>query len=478
MKKNNTLALSIIFKNNNIKKAVFQIKEAIIGTERDFTKGSMWKAIILLSIPMVLEMVFESIFAIADIFFVSQLGADAIATVGITESLITIVYAVGIGLSMATTAIISRRTGEKDSKGASVAAFQAIIVGVVISSLIAIPGAIFASDILSLMGASETISNEMSSYTAIMLGGNGIIMLLFVINGIFRSAGDAAISMRVLMLANILNIILDPCLIFGWGPFPELGIKGAAIATNIGRGIAVVYQFYLLFKGNRRINLAIENFKTDFVVMKQLLKLSIGSIGQFIIATSSWIGLMFILTKFGSEVVAGYTIAIRVIVFSLLPSVGISHAAGTLVGQNLGAKQPDRAEKSAWATAKINVIFLSTIAVVFIIIPDFFISIFTDEQVVISTGANCLRIISYGFIFYGLGMVLVNSFNGAGDTITPTKINVICFWIVEIPLAYFLAVPAGMKEEGVFYSIIIAETLLTIISVIIFKRGKWKLKEV
>lgn len=478
MKKNNILALSIKLKNHNIKRALFQIKEAIIGTERDFTQGSMWKAIILLSIPMVLEMVFESIFAIADIYFVSRLGADAIATVGITESLITIVYAVGIGLSMATTAIISRRTGEKDSKGASVAAFQAIIIGVVISSLIAIPGAIFASDILSLMGANNTISGEMASYTAIMLGGNGIIMLLFIINGIFRSAGDAAISMRILLIANLLNIILDPCLIFGLGPFPELGIKGAAIATNVGRGIAVICQFYLLFNGSRRVKLAIQDFKTDFKVMKQLLKLSLGTIGQFIIATSSWIGLTVILAKFGSEVLAGYTIAIRVIIFSLLPSFGISNAAGTLVGQNLGAKQPDRAEKSVWATAKINVIFLSSIAAIFIIFPEFFIQVFTDEQRVISAGVNCLRIMSYGFVFYGLGMVLINSFNGAGDTFTPTKINLICFWMIEIPLAYFLAISLGMEEEGVFYSIIIAETLLTIISVIIFKRGKWKLKEV
>lgn len=478
MKKTNIFALSIKLKNYKIKRALFQIKEAIVGTERDFTQGSMWKAIILLSIPMVLEMVFEAIFAIADIFFVSKLGSDAIATVGITESLITIVYAIGIGLSMATTSIISRRTGEKDSKGASVAAFQAIIVGVVLSSLIAIPGAIFASDILSLMGANETISGEMSGYTAIMLGGNGIIMMLFIINAIFRSAGDAAISMRILLIANLLNILLDPCLIFGLGPFPELGIKGAAIATNIGRGIAVVYQFYLLFKGSRRVKLAFENFKIDFQVMKQLLRLSVGTIGQFIIATSSWIGLIFILTSFGSDVLAGYTIAIRVVILFLLPSFGISNAAGTLVGQNLGAKQPERAEKSAWAVGKVNMLYLGLIMIVFIIIPDFFITIFTDEQRVIQTGANCLRIISYGFVFYGLGMVLVNSFNGAGDTITPTKINFVCFWMIEILLAYFLAKIIGWNENGVFYSIIISETLLTIISAIIFKKGKWKLMDV
>jgi len=299
---------------------------------------------------------------------------------------------------------------------------------------------------------------------------------LFIINAIFRSSGDAAISMRVLWLANILNLILDPLLIFGIGPFPELGVKGAAIATNIGRGTAVIFQFYLLFSGKHRIKLDLSILKIDFKVIRKLIKISYGGIFQYLIATSSWIGLVRIISIFGSEIVAGYTIAIRIIIFSLLPSWGISNAAATLVGQNLGANKPDRAEKSVWITGKINMIIMGIMGIIFVIFPDFFVKLFIDDPVVVSSGSSCLRIVSFGFIAYGLGMVLANAFNGAGDTITPTKINFISFWIIEIPIAYILSLPFGMREEGVFLSIIIAEIVMTILAAYLFKQGKWKLK--
>jgi putative MATE family efflux protein len=461
--------------NKNI---IYDIREALYGEEQDYTAISLKRAIFLLSIPMVLEMIMESVFAIVDILFVSRLGADAIATVGFTESMITIVYALAFGLSMATTAMVSRRIGEKKKKAANDVAFQAIITGFLISLLIAIPASLNADGLLRLMGAEENIIRDYSIYTVIAFASNGIIMLLFIINAIFRSSGDAATSMKVLWIANGLNLILDPLLIFGIGPFPELGIKGAAIATAIGRGVGVVIQFYILFRGNRIIKLGVENFKIRLNVILNLLKVSGGGIIQNIIATSSWIGLVRIVGEFGSEAVAGYTIAIRIIIFALLPSWGISNASATLVGQNLGAKRPDRAEQSVWATGKINMILLSTIGLVFILIPNFFLSFFSEDELVIKAGAVGLRIISFGFIAYGLGMVLIQSFNGAGDTYTPTLMNFICFWLIELPVAYFLAIVMGLEEKGVFYSIIIAESILTILAFILFKRGKWKLKEV
>ncbi|MCD4696630.1 MAG: MATE family efflux transporter [Bacteroidales bacterium] len=482
MSRINKLSLKATFLMNEVQnkynKLFGDIKEAIAGTKQDFTKGSLRRAIFLLSVPMVLEMMMESIFAVVDIYYVSRLGADAVATVGITESLITIVYAIGVGLSMSTTAVVSRRIGQKDKKGASCAAFQSIITGLFVSLFIAIPGIIFAEDLLKLMGAEEGIYNSMSSYTAIMLGGNAVIMLLFIINAVFRSAGDAAISMRVLWIANIINLILDPLLIFGIGPFPELGIMGAAIATNTGRGLAVIYQFYLLFKGKKRVGLAMENIRIHFPTIRQLIKLSIGGIGQNLIATSSWIGLVRIISVFGSEALAGYTIAIRVIIFALLPSWGISNAAATLVGQNLGAKQPGRAEKSVWAVGKINVIFMGILSIILILFPAFFIRLFISDPAVISSGALSLRVISFGFALYGLGMVLVQALNGAGDTMTPTKINFFCFWMLEIPLAYLLALQFNAGEAGVYYSIVIAESVMTIAAFWYFRKGKWKLKVV
>ena len=454
------------------------LKEAIAGTDQDFTTGSLGRAIFLLSVPMVLEMMMESIFAVVDIFFVSRLGAGAVATVGITESLMTIIYSIGGGLATATTALVSRRIGEKHPEGASVVAFQSILAGIGISLLIAIPGFIFARKILALMGAEPEIANSYSVFTQIMLGGNIVITLLFIINSIFRSAGDAAISMRVLVLANLINMILDPLLIFGLGPLPALGIAGAAVATTTGRGLAVIYQFYLLFNGKGRVKLSIEHLKFDFPVMKKLIRLAMGGMGQSLIATSSWVLLVRILANFGSAVVAGYTIAIRIVFFSLLPSFGISNATATLVGQNLGSEKPDRAEKAAWVTGVINTILLGIIGVIFIIIPSYFISIFISQEDVIYAGAEALRIMSYGFLAYGFGMVMVNVLNGAGDTATPTKINFFCYWLLELPLAYLLAIPLNLREDGVFYSILIAETAMTAASLVIFRRGKWKGRKV
>ncbi len=465
-------------KKNSIKSLFRDIVEAVSGSEQDFTEGKLSRAILLLSIPAVLEMVMESIFVIADIFFVSRLGADAVATVGITESMITIIYAIAIGLGTATTSMVSRRIGEKHNEEASRTAFQAIMTGLLVSLLIGVPGAFFAEKLLGLMGASHNITQNMSGYTRIMLGGNVVIMMLFIINAIFRSAGDAAVAMKVLWIGNIINIILDPCFIFGLGPFPQMGVTGAAVATTIGRGTAVMVQFYLLFFGKKRIQLSVKQLSLDFRIMLKLLRLSIGSIGQYLVSTSSWIALVRIISVFGSEVVAGYTIAIRIIGFTLLPSWGISNAASTLVGQNLGAKKPDRAEKAVWVTGWINMILLGTIGLILIIFPGFFIRLFISDENVIKSGILGLRIISIGFIAYGLGMVLVNSFNGAGDTSTPLKINIFTFWMVEIPLAYILAIRAGMQEEGVFIAIVFAESLMTLIAWLVFRRGKWKLKEV
>ena len=477
--------LQIIFKTL-FSKAFFReffrdLRESLSGSERDFTKIPLSKAILLLSIPMVLEMIMESVFALVDIFFVSRLGAEAVATVGITESLMTIIYAIGIGLSVGTTALVARRIGEKRPEEASVAAVQAIITGIVVSLVFSSVGIFFAKDLLRIMGASEETVQMGYMYPAIMLGGNMVIMLLFIINAVFRSSGDAAISMRVLWFANILNIILDPMLIFGIGPFPELGVKGAAVATNIGRGMAVLYQLYLLGKGNHRVKVRANQIVLRVKEMIQLIKLSLGAIGQYIIATSSWIVLVWVVTSLGEEVVAGYTIAIRILLFALLPAWGLSNAAATLVGQNLGAKQPDRAERSAWVVGIANMIFLGLVSIIFIAIPDAFIGFFIDsarEPVVMQSGVTCLRVVSFGFFVYALGQVMVNAINGAGDTATPIWINFIAFWLLEIPLAFLFSKVMDLHIHGVCYAILIADTALTLIALAVFRRGKWKLKVV
>lgn len=462
----------------NLKQLRKDLWESISGTEMDFTAGSMGRAVFLLSVPMVLEMVMESIFAIADIFFVSKLGSDAIATVGITESLITIVYAIGGGLAMATTALVARRTGEKRPEEASKIAFQAILTGILVSLLVAVPGILWSSDLLRLMGGSIEMQENYSSYTKITLGSNGIIIILFIINSVLRSSGDAAMSLRVLFVANVLNIILDPLLIFGIGPFPELGIKGAAIATATGRSIGIGYQVFLLVRGKRRIRLTRQDITFDPHTIWQIIKLSLGGIGQSLIATTSWIALVRIVATFGSTVVAGYTIALRIVVFALLPCYGISNAAATLVGQNLGAGQPDRAERSVWLTSRINLFLMGIMGLVLALFPTTFIQFFIQDPLVIIPGAQALRIISFGFISYGLGMVMIQSLNGAGDTATPTKVFLLCFWIIEVPLAWLLSKPVGWNQAGVFYSIVIAETVMTMISFYLFRQGKWKLNKV
>ena len=471
-KKNNLVFDSI--RNLDFAELWQDVKEAIAGTERDFTNTSLGKAIFILSVPMVLEMVMESVFAVVDIFFVSKLGPDAVATVGLTESAMTVVYALGIGLSMATTALVSRRIGEKNAKEAGVVAFQAILLGIFLSLIIAIPGVLFSKQFLSLMGASEKMVEKGYLFPMVMFGGNAVIMLLFIINAVFRSSGDAAISMRVMWFANIINLILDPLLIFGIGPFPELGIMGAAVATTTGRGIAVLYQFYLLFKGNHRIRLYFNSLKIKLDVILKLIKISGGGILQNLIATSSWILMVRIISASGSDALAGYTIAIRIIIFLLLPAWGLSNAASTLVGQNLGAKKPDRAEKSVWVTGYVNMIFMGSLGLLLFIFPEFWIRIFISDTLVVENGVLALRIISTGFVFYALGMVMMQGFNGSGDTLTPTKINFFCFWLFEIPLAWFLAIALKMGITGASLAIVTAESLLALIALLLFRKGKWK----
>ena len=465
-------------KNIDFKEIWQDIKESIAGSERDFTTTNLGRAIFILAVPMVLEMVMESVFAVVDIFFVSKLGSDAVATVGLTESVMTIVYSIGMGLSMATTALVSRRIGEKNKKEAGVVAFQAILLGVFISVILAVPGVIFAKDFLKIMGATDKMANEGYLYPMVMFGSNMVIMLLFIINAVFRSSGDAAMSMRVMWFANIINIILDPLLIFGLGPFPEMGIMGAAVATSIGRGMAVLYQFYLLFSGNHRIRLYFDSLKIKFIVMLQILKISGGGILQNLIATSSWIFLIRIIAVSGPEALAGYTIAIRIIIFLLLPAWGLSNAAATLVGQNLGAEQPGRAEKAVWATGFANMVFMGAMGLLLFIFPEVWVKLFISDVAVVENGVLALRIISSGFLFYALGMVMMQGFNGSGDTVTPSKINLVSFWLFEIPLAWMLAIVLNMGLTGASIAIVCAETFLALTALYFFRKGKWKLRKV
>ncbi len=464
---------------NQVMKNIFkQIWAAFLGAEQDYTTLPLWRALILLALPMIIEMLFESLFAILDIFFVSQLGDEAISAVGYTESIMTLVYAVGIGVAMGTTGLVSRRIGEKNIEKASVGAAQAILLAVFLSAFIAVPGFMLPHKILELMRAQPEVIAIGKNYTMLMLGGNVLIMLLFINNAIFRSAGKPVISMWVLMLANGINILLDPCFIFGLGPFPELGVTGAAVATNIGRGTAVIIQFYLLFKGNGIVKVSLEYFKIRMKVMWKVLYLSGGGILQFLISTSSWIVLYYILSKYNKEVIAGYTLGIRIFIFFLLPAWGLSNAVSTLVGQNLGAKHPERAQKSVLYTAIVNGVYMLLIMLLFQFIPHFFIDFFGTTDASYDVAVRCIQIVSFGNIFYGVQMSIGQAFNGAGDTYTPTLLNFIGFWIVEIPLAYILAIKLNWQEEGVFYSIFISETILCIISLMVFSRGKWKLRQV
>lgn len=447
---------------------------AVKGKEQNFTSGSIRKAVFMLAIPMILEMLMESIFALVDIIFVSQVSTNAVATIGLTESVLTLVYAVAIGLSMAATAIVARRVGEQDIKGANQAAVQVLFLGMAVSVIVSIVGIFYAKDILRLMGGEPDLIAEGYGYTQILLGGNITIMLLFLINAIFRGAGDASIAMWTLVVSNGLNIILDPIFIFGLGPVPEYGVQGAAIATTIGRGSAVLFQLGILFYGWGKIKLAFKDLVLRTAVMLNLIKVSLGGIGQFIIGTSSWVFLMRIMAEFGSEVLAGYTIAIRVMMFTFMPSWGMSNAAATLVGQNLGAKKPERAEKSVWVTGKYNAIFMVVVSVVYLVFARQILSLFSGENGVITAGALALQVIAAGYVFYAYGMVVIQAFNGSGDTRTPTWINFVAFWLFQIPFAYLVAIQFEIGPLGVFLAVVLAEALLAVLGIIWFKKGKWK----
>jgi len=451
---------------------------AIRGVEIDYTTVRLRQAIFFLAIPMVLEMVMESVFVLVDVFFVAKLGPESVAAVGLTESVITIVYSIAVGLTMAITAMVARRIGEKDPEQAAHTAIQAIYLGIVLSIPISIAGIIWAKDVLQLMGGSDALIETGAGYTAILIGGNATIMLLFIINAIFRGAGDVILAMRSLWLANIINIILDPCFIFGIGPFPELGVAGAAVATTIGRGLGVIFQLWILFRGQSRIILKSKHLYFDFQIMARLLRVSFGGVLQYLIATASWIGLVRIIAIFGSTVIAGYTIAIRIIGFTFLPSWGIANAAATLVGQNLGAKNPDRAEKAVWHIAFVNLVFLSGICLILVLFPKVIVQIFTGDLSIIQYARDCLFYVALCYPFLAYGLVVVQSFNGAGDTYTPTVINFLCYWLFQIPLAYVLAVTFGMQSNGVFTAIAISESFLALVSVMVFRWGKWKLQQV
>lgn len=459
---------------SRLSRAWSALRQGVLGSQHDFTEGSIGKAITLLAIPMVLEMSMESLFGIVDVFFVARLGADSIAAVGITDSMLTIVFAVAIGLSMATTAMVARRIGEKDPAGASVAAIQAIMIGIAVSVPISIVGLLFTRDLFRLMGASEAVISTGTGYGTIILGGNLIVQLLFLINGVFRGAGDASIAMRVLWVSNVINIILDPCLIFGIGPFPEMGVTGAAVATNIGRGVGVFYQLYTLFSGRSRVKARLSDVRVDLKVMTRLIRVSVGGVFQFLVATASWLALVRIVAIFGSAALAGYQVALRIIIFAILPSWGMSNAAATLVGQNLGAGKPQRAERSVWVTGFSNMVFLGCVTVVFIAFAEPLVRFFTTEPEVVPYGVAALRYISYGYVFYAYGMVMVCAFNGAGDTTTPTYINLGCYWLLQIPLAYGLSLPGKLGATGVFLAITVAESILAVVGILAFRRGRWK----
>jgi len=450
------------------------LKEAIAGSEQDFTEGSLSRGIALLAIPTILEMMMESTFAVVDSFWVARLGANAMAATGLTEAVVVLVYAIAIGLAMAVSATVARRIGEKDPDGASSAAVQSIALGILAGLLLGIVGVIFAPQLLGLMHAEPGVIAIGSGFARVVLGGNIAIMLLFLINGIFRGAGDAAIAMRTLWLANAVNLVLDPCFIYGWGPFPKLGVTGAAVATTIGRSIGVLYQFRMLKSGRARFVIERRHLRLDWPVMGRLLVLARTAMFQNFVTTASWVSLARINAMFGSAAVAGYSLAIRIILFALMPSWGICAAAATLVGQNLGAKKPDRSERAVWLAGVYNMGFLTLVGIVFFAAAPWLVGLFRPEEAVVPVAVAALRIISLGYPFYAWGMVMEQAFNGAGDTVTPTYMNLACYWALQIPLAWALATQLGFGPKGVYFAVCGAESVLAIVGATLFRRGAWK----
>ncbi len=449
-------------------------REAVRGSDRDYTVGPVGPALVMLSVPMVLEMAMESLFAVVDVFFVSRVSADAVATVGVTESLLTIVYTVALGLGIGATAVVARRIGEKDDEGAAQAAAQSIALGLILSVAVGVAGAVYAEPLMRAMGATPSMISSSLGYTRVMFAGNATVTLLFLINAIFRGAGDPAIAMRMLWVSNAINIVLDPILIFGFGPIPAMGVTGAAIATNIGRGTAVITQLWMLGSGRSRVHLTRRHLELVPVVMWNVCRLSGSGFLQVLIDTSSYVGLVRVIATFGSDVLAGYTIGIRTVIFAILPAWGLANAAATMVGQALGAAKPDRAEESVWTAGKYNAIVLGLVGVVFFIFAPQIAAVYTSDPRVAPYATSCLRIVSTGFVFFAYGLVFTQSFNGAGDTWTPTWINLGCFWLFQIPLAWLLAIRMEMGPNGVFIAMTVAFSLLAVVSGVIFRRGTWK----
>lgn len=450
------------------------LRQAVSGGEQDFTTGSIGRAIFLLSVPMVLEMLMESLFGIVNVFWVSRLGAEAIAIVGTTEALLVLVFGIAMGLSMATTALVARRVGEGNPQAAGHAAAQAILLGSFVSIVLGVLAFFGTSWLFTMMGAAAEVRSNGKGYAQIILGTNLIIMLLFLINAVFRGAGDAAYAMRALWLGNAVNLILDPCFIFGWGPFPEMGVTGSAVATTIGRGVAVLYQLSLLFRQQGRVHITEAQWHPDLPLLREIVQISIGGVFQYLVATASWMWLVRIVAYFGSTAVAGYTVAMRIMVVTILPSWGMANAAATLVGQNLGAGKPERAEQSVWIAGFSNAIFLGLVTIVFLLFAEPMIRFFTEDPTVVPLGVTCLQVVGYGFVFYAFGMVMTQSFNGAGDTLTPTWINLACYWAFQLPLAYALALWLKWGADGVFWAITIAESTLAVVAMWAFRKGKWK----
>lgn len=453
------------------------IREALAGGSHDFTTGSLDRALVLLAIPMVAEMLMESLFAVVDVFFVGKLGSAAVAAVGLTESLLALVYAVSMGVAMAATAVVARRVGERKPEEAAAAAGQALLLGAVISAAISVVGVMFAPAMLRAMGGEEEVVRIGSPYAAVMLGGNATIVALFVMNAIFRGAGDAAISMRVLWLANGLNIVLGPMFIFGIGPFPKLGVLGAAVATTLGRGVGVALQVYVLLGGHARVAVRLRHLKPDGSTLRAMFRIAASGTLQSVIGTASWIVLSRILAAFGSAALAGYTIGMRIVMFAILPSWGLSNAAATMVGQNLGASRPDRAEQAVWRAGLWNTVVLTLIGALFVVFARPICRPFTDDPAALVHATDSLRIVSAGFLFYGFGMVFGQAFNGAGDTWTPTWLNLLAFWAFELPLAWFLA-HHGLGAHGVYWSIALAFSAMAVASGLVFRRGSWKTRTV